>query len=320
MEPAPTDLRPLAHAPSYPRDEGVGFLLDGREVAIDGDVEFVARVLALCDGRLSVAEIAARLGDSGDDARALIGALHELGVLLDCSEAWRRFDAISSARSGLYRPVSADVLEQIGGVSSRPDREPVRTVSIQPAPTRLGEIVAERRSAVAGEPPRPISFGELSTVLFAMYGRRDDGRRPVPSGGGLYPLLVHVWLRAELVPLQAGIWWYDPRAGALGLLAAPAPDTYDVFVRDNACADLLARDGPVVFLSADVGRSSRKYSNRAYRFALIEVGAAMQNAYLACSELGVPIRAAAGFDEPAAADALLLADGSVALLTLLLGS
>lgn len=315
------ELRPLVCAVCYPDGEGVTFLVGRRELRLGGDRELIGGVLALCDGSLSVAQIADRLPDgAGADARELIAALHREGAVLDCAEAWRRFDRESSVRARLYRPAGAELLDELASTRSRPLGEPLRDEPLEPRPSRIAELAAARRSAVPADGPRPVAYGELSSVLAVMYGRPAGGGRPVPSGGGLYPLVVHVVLRCALAGLEPGVWWYEPESDRLRLLAAPAPPTYELFLADNTCAGLLERDQPVVFLSADVGRSARKYSNRAYRFALIEVGAAMQNAYLACAELGLPVRAAAGFDEPAVAEQLRLPDGCVPLLSVLLGA
>jgi hypothetical protein len=75
-----------------------------------------------------------------------------------------------------------------------------------------------------------------------------------------------------------------------------------------------------VFISADVGRPARKYANRAYRYALIELGAALQDGHLACAELGIPVRAIGGLRDGRAHDFLGLGDGVEPILAVLLGA
>jgi SagB-type dehydrogenase family enzyme len=84
--------------------------------------------------------------------------------------------------------------------------------------------------------------------------------------------------------------------------------------------ELLAPGRPLLFVSADLERPSRKYSNRGYRYALMEAGAAMQNAYLAAAELGLPIRAIGGFHDDRAHEYLDLPEQVRPLLALLLGT
>jgi hypothetical protein len=157
------ELRPLVCAVSYPDGEGVSFLLDDREVRLDGDRDFIGGVLGLCDGRLSVAQIAERVGGGADaDVLELVGALHEQGVLLDCSQAWRRFDEQSSTRSRLYRPVTEELMREIVDLAPRPAAEPLRSVALEPRPTRLGELAAARRrpsASVFGSASRGMPSG-----------------------------------------------------------------------------------------------------------------------------------------------------------------
>jgi SagB-type dehydrogenase family enzyme len=82
---------------------------------------------------------------------------------------------------------------------------------------------------------------------------------------------------------------------------------------------LLERGGPLIFISADIARPSRKYGARGYRYALIESGAALQSAYLAATEVGVPLRVIGGIDDRLAHEFLALPDSAVALMALIVG-
>ena len=275
-------------------------------------------MLGLCDGTRTLTEVAEASG-SPDDARALIEALAGERVVVDKTESWRRFHELSSAHWGLYRPLGDEEALELARQAWRPTGEPLRREALRPREAAVIRIASRRRSAYAGEQPREVSYEELSTLLCAMYGATGE-RRPVPSGGALYPLVIHVVVRRALGPLEPGLWWYDPSLGALDLLDAGAVDLTELFLPHASTNPALARGHPIVFLSADMERPTRKYAGRGYRLALMEVGAAMQNAYLVAAELDVPIRAVQGFDEYGAADRLRLSDDSVALLSLLLGS
>jgi SagB-type dehydrogenase family enzyme len=164
-----------------------------------------------------------------------------------------------------------------------------------------------------------VVFGELSSILHAVYGIAPR-TRPVPSAGGLYPLVVHALVREPVAPLEPGLWWYDPAAAELQLLGTETIDVGEVFLRLEMNDELLAPGRPLLFVSADLERPSRKYSNRGYRYALMEAGAAMQNAYLAAAELGLPIRAIGGFHDDRAHEYLDLPEQVRPLLALLLGT
>jgi SagB-type dehydrogenase family enzyme len=168
--------------------------------------------------------------------------------------------------------------------------------------------------------PRKVSAEELGAVLQAAYGLGRADRPTVPSAGGLHPLVLHVILREPLPAIRPGVWWYDWRHSRLRLVAPEAPEADELFLAHPVSDAILRRRQPVIFLSADMGRVERKYANRGYRFALMETGAAMQNAYLAAAELGLPIRAIGGFRDIATQRALGVSDVTLPFLALLLGA
>ena len=141
----------------------------------------------------------------------------------------------------------------------------------------------------------------------------------MPSGGALYPLVIHLVLRDALGPLEDGVWWYDPAARCVRLLRHGPVALEPLFVPMPNSTEHLSLGDPVIIISADLGRAARKYGPRAYRLALIECGAAMQNAYLAAAGLGAPVRAMLGLADPPTVELLGLPDGTVPLLAILLG-
>jgi SagB-type dehydrogenase family enzyme len=299
-------VRPLVD--QVPRQEpgGVVFDLGWREVRVDGDPALILQVLALCDGRRTVEEIAEVVGS---DVPPLLEELERVGVVFDSARAWRRFhQRVNSPAPGPVGEV---------GPAYRPEGLGVGR-ALAAGGGALLRLAARRESSFPGE-RRALSFEELSVLLRAVYGRGASGtRRTVPSGGALYPLLVHALVRSELGPLEAGLWWLDAEADAVELVAREVA-VEPLILREEVADGLLAAGQPVVFVSADVERPGAKYQNKAYPLALMEAGAAMQSAYLAAAELGVPIRAIAGVDDRATRRALALPDGAVPLLALLLG-
>lgn len=288
----------------------------GRELRLGGDADWVARVLERCDGRTPAAAIAAELGP---EAGELVGTLLEHGVAVDGAEAWRHFHAQSSVGSGLgTAPSDAQLAAQLER-SFIPPRLSGVHVELEPAPAEVIELAGRRRSAWPEHGPRAVSWGELSAVLVGMYGGAGRQGRPVPSGGGLYPLAVHVALRGADPP-GAGLWWLDPATAALELVRRDAADPAPLFLHHPATDPLIAAGNPVVLISAELERPAEKYANRGYRFALLEAGAVMQNAYLVATELGVPVRAIGGIDDTATTAFLELPASAVPLLAIVLGA
>jgi len=315
------DIRPLAAAAPRRTSTGVAFTVQAREVEVRGDADLVESVVGLCDGRRSLGELVDAVGpDRRGDVTELVERLLAHGVLLDCTRAYRLFHWQSSNDSPFFRELDDDALAALEAETFAPRAVLERAVDLEPRRTALERVIERRASAWAG-PSRPVGFEELSALLVAMYGgpRPPLDRRPVPSGGALYPLALHVVAREAVGRLEPGLWWYDPAAGSLRLLRSDRLDVDHVFVSDPMTDPLVAAHNPLVFISADLERGPRKYANRGYRWALVEVGAVMQNAYLLAAELGLPIRAIGGFMDEAARDYLDLADEVWPMLAVLLG-
>ncbi len=314
---APRAVRPLvAQVPRRAGDEIVLAAPGERELRLGGDLDWVMSVLERCDGRAEAQTIAAAVGA---DAAQLIGQLLEHGVAVDGADAWRLFHAQSSVGSGLgSAPTDAQIAAGLERAVA-PLRLAGTTVALQPEPSAVVDLARTRRSSSHRDAARSVSWSELSAVLAGMYGGRGHRGRPVPSGGGLYPLLVHVALRGDEPP-GPGLWWLDPAIPALELVRRADADPAGVLLSHPLSDPLIAAGGPVVLISAELERPAEKYANRGYRLALLEAGAVMQNAYLVATELGVPVRAIGGIDDGPAARFLELSPSAVALLAVVLGA
>lgn len=161
----------------------------------------------------------------------------------------------------------------------------------EPAEAGLAAAVRARRCCRVFD-GRAVSLADISDIAFLMLGSQSAGRRCTPSAGGLYPL--DLYLAAGRVDgLEPGLFHYDPLAHALNRLTRddPLPAIRDaVFIPE-------ALDGAaaVFLISAVFGRSKIKYGERAYRFALLEAGHAMQNLLLAATERGLGSCPVGGF-------------------------
>jgi len=316
------ELRPLlAGTVRWERDAAV-VELGPREARVAGDVARLMAILAACDGRSTLGQIAARVGP---DARELVALLLAEDAVVDAEQAWRVLHRQSSVGSALGRPIEGQELAALGQATFAPAATSQRTVELAPPASAVGEIAARRRSTGPDDPAVPATFPLVSAVLTAAY-TVTSGSGTVPNGGtvasagALYPLVVHLLLREPLGPADPGLWWHDPRAALLHRVGDEPEDTAALFVSEPGLMHLLERHQPVVFLSADIARPSRKYGPRGYRYALIEAGAAMHSAQLIATELGLPLRPIGGIDDGAVHRFLDLPGSAVALLALVAGS
>lgn len=173
-----------------------------------------------------------------------------------------------------------------------------------PAGSGVAAAIAARRSCRMFD-GRRLALSDLSDLLFLMGGSPAPGRRCAPSAGGLYPLDLYL-AAGRVEGLEPGVLHHDPLGHALTRLswADPLPAIRDaVFIPE-------ALDGAaaVILISAVFGRSKIKYGERAYRFALIEAGHAMQNLLLAATERGLGTCPVGGFIDDRLHD-LIAVDG-----------
>ncbi|WP_248888043.1 SagB/ThcOx family dehydrogenase [Clavibacter nebraskensis] len=200
-----------------------------------------------------------------------------------------------------------------GGATSAPRLLPARPLPrALPLRHELGATLAARRSAEPRTLGRPVDLAELATVLRLAYGPRGDGTpgRFVPSGGGLYPLDLHVVARS-VVGLEPGIHQLDPleetlvdvsgldRDGRLARFRRAAP---------SLMAPIPETAAVTVVITGSFERSRCKYGLRGYRLTLLEAGHVGQNALLVATALGLPVLGWVGFVDHEL-DAVLGLDG-----------
>jgi SagB-type dehydrogenase family enzyme len=184
--------------------------------------------------------------------------------------------------------------------------------ALRPLTASLGESLAARASARRLRPGHH-SLEDLATLLHHAYGITRDNAgtvfprpfRSVPSGGGLYPL--EIFLHATHVEgLHAGIYHFNAVQHQLRLLREgdQSRKLCEALVQQNLGVDTSL----MIFITAVFERSVFKYSDRGYRFVLLEAGHVAQNLNLVASGLGLGSVNIGGFFDRSI-DALLGLDG-----------
>jgi SagB-type dehydrogenase family enzyme len=154
---------------------------------------------------------------------------------------------------------------------------------------RLHHVLDERRSQTPAA-AQPLSLAAVASILGAAY-RSHEGRRPVPSGGALYPLELYL-IALEVAELAGEITHYNPYRHRLERLR---PVDRGAVARALVEPELVENAAALVVVTAMFWRSRFKYGLRGYRFALLEAGHAVQNAVLAAAALGIAARPLGGY-------------------------
>jgi SagB-type dehydrogenase family enzyme len=130
-------------------------------------------------------------------------------------------------------------------------------------------------------------------LLDAAYGAHClDGRarRPVPSGGALYPLELYPAV-IGVEGMKPGIYHYDPYARRLADLERSFERLRDALVDPS----LAASSSVAIVITGVFWRSRFKYGQRGYRFTLLEAGHVAQNLVLAAAGLELSALPLGGF-------------------------
>ena len=184
----------------------------------------------------------------------------------------------------------------------------------------LDDVLVGRRSHRSFRPD-PLTLHEIATLLRRSYGvssrTGDQCHRPVPSGGGLYPLDLYV-LQCERGALDEGVYHYHVGGHRLQRISSACDRR--VVQTSSIYPEIVAEAPLVLALVADMARTRIKYGERAYRLALLEAGHVSQNLYLIAPALGLGVVALDGFYDDQV-HALLDLDGvgEVAVLVFAVG-
>lgn len=152
---------------------------------------------------------------------------------------------------------------------------------------------------------KPLSIEELSTILWATYGKKIKNNETdtitsasytIPSAGAIYPLEIFVVIgEGGVINLKEGIYYYIKEKHALKLIS-------NIDKRKNLASACLNQKSietaPLsILIAANIGSMEKRYGNRAERYTTLEAGHAAQNLYLIVNDLGLSTVEIGAFDD-----------------------
>src|SRR3989344_5320389 len=264
------DSHPLVCAYGYKDKNSFVFILPGKEVRIEGANGLISFLLPRCAGYTTLEQIcsAAYPKYSREEAVEVLSTLSKEGVVTEPDSYFLLAHLAGSNPMPFFKNLGdreiAAMLEQPNGLLDT-------TVGVQ---IDLIQLLQKRKS-IRNFNGNPIPEEILRTLLWAMYGKANN-HGTVPSGGGLYPLMLHT------IILNGNTGVFVPEKDSIKKVGeVDSQKVNEIFF------DGLAEIGgiaAIVVISSKFQKTTQKYSNRGYRFALLEAVHAAQNCYLYCAE------------------------------------
>lgn len=175
------------------------------------------------------------------------------------------------------------------------------------------ELLRNRRSQRHFE-DKPITIAQLSLMLGSTQGiEKTIGRnslatlRPVPSGGARHPYETYIAVRKGEGMLP-GLYHYLPQEHSMEFLRA-LPDYHDTLTEVFVGQSWVGHAAATLFWACDAYRAEWRYTDRAHRVMLMDVGHIAQNAALSAVAMGLGACCVAAYDQ-VLADEFLGIDGT----------
>lgn len=163
----------------------------------------------------------------------------------------------------------------------------------EPLPVSLDQLILERHT-IRKFTSQAVSLEQVATQLALGYRIKQakPARRPVPSGGALYPLELYITC-LNIESVAQGLYHYHPHHHALELLSAESP--LAALQHGILPSNLPAGAAYVVCICGVLPRNQFKYAALGYRLMLLEAGHLAQNMLLVATAQGLGTLPVCGF-------------------------
>ncbi|HEX3542494.1 MAG TPA: SagB family peptide dehydrogenase [Acidimicrobiales bacterium] len=263
----------------------------------------------------------------GAAARAVVDLLDSAGFLTDPDAdpesedrrlaQWSATDLAfhAASRYGRHQGGYGGTLPLEGRFEPLPERKDLLGAPVQldrPGPpdaagaalAGLTGVLERRRSIRRHDDAAAISAAQLAAFLYHSAGRRPDGHRAYPGGGGLYELELYPAV-SRCSGLASGLYHYDPVEHRLGRVAEDGPAVRALVNDAGGRALMAAAPQVLIVIAARFGRVMYRYESIAYATILKNVGALFQTMYCVATAMGLAPCAIGG----GSADAFCIASG-----------
>lgn len=159
----------------------------------------------------------------------------------------------------------------------------------KPITNPLSDVLVQRTSCRSFT--KKIDTQTLSTLLYYSIGEKNKtyndgvGKRMYPSAGARFPLEFYVIIMHKVDDIPTGVYHYDVNSHRLTSLITMTKD--ELIAAKISTYEFVNSASLCIICTSILSRSTIKYSERAYRFGLIEAGATCQNFSLLATSLNI---------------------------------
>lgn len=157
-----------------------------------------------------------------------------------------------------------------------------------PSPSKitvsLSDAIIQRTSSREDMVTSVLSIQDLSDFLYYGYGKKSNGFRNIPSAGALYPIDIYIYCNS-VESTKPGLYYYVPEEH--GLKKISQEKELENLFADKQVYETIVNSSAYFFITASFLRTIWKYSERGYRFCLIESGHLVQNINLIAAAKGL---------------------------------
>lgn len=165
---------------------------------------------------------------------------------------------------------------------------------------KASDIKIRRKASANSFANQKIPFETLESLLCNSFSCSEDGRRPYPSAGALYPVDILVAIlasRLDNFPGKSGIYHFRPKKAVLQpLLCFSDDDLSNLLISGKIDENYKLFRFAIIYV-ANIYKMIIKYKLRGYRHALMEVGSMYQQADMVSNRLDLTTRLSSSFSD-----------------------
>lgn len=300
------NLYPYLACGGYQKNSNVWiFLTPHGEVEIKNANGIISCLIPLCNGELSLSEIIKKIEcqfESKEYTKDFILKIFKLGILTDKLQVYKTWKIYGENPMIFPGDISEDEIPDL--IKSGLPKDKIAQKIRGKIPNFALQNILNNRCSTRKFSAKLLTLEDITGLFWSSYGIQEKRKKTwkygkektltVPSGGGLYPLVLYLVQFRDIQSLARGVYRWNSEKLIFERLNSQSrlENLEEVITGINSLKNAMG----IIVVTADYKRVSKKYANKAYPLVLLEAGHAMQNAYLYCAEKGIGFVELLGFD------------------------